>query len=759
MNTFLSSYSEKIKIQLRERKFIYSLLCSFGLIALSTLILSMHNSGETYSYSVGDIASEEIRASRDIVYSKESETEYKKNRISQSVPLVFDRDLAVLDGRLKLIDQLFRHVKSASDEADRASIYSKPYRVMLLGSRLPKYLQFNRDVLTELVSYGDTEQLKRVISQTLIQIYDNREVSILEEPYRNPLKLENKNISIRIIDNSGSEEISGIVEDLYTVPEIAKRVQPIVNSIAPGLEQSASEAVNRIVISTLKPNTVFNRDETERRIAEATKSVKNVVGVLKKGQIIAREGDTITLERLGKIGIINKSAESSNISYVLGVFVVQLIFLFLLRLFFVGYERVLVPDKKSSMIVFILLTGFMIFSYVIMQADSVRTSGLYLALFFPIPFIAMMIGVLYNIFLGLIMSLHMIFFTAMITNGDVASILIAVASAVAGVFVNQNVHRRTDFLKGGFFIGLINSIVALTQVLIQEQTLNFAVMNIELAMASGMICSILALGLFPLFEGVFDVTTRFKLLELADLNADIFKKMLLEAPGTYHHSLIVSNMAETACKDIKADHLLARVGAFYHDIGKIEDAGMYIENKVTDPRAKTLSPKYYSKLIISHVDKGIKLAHQHKLPQSVIDFIQEHHGQTTMSFFYHKALETASESDNDEEVDKAEFQYPGPKPSSRETAVVMLADAIEAASRSIQDPTQLKLEGLVTKIIYNKLNEGELENTPLSMTDLNVIKNSFLSILNGIYHTRIEYPETDDVQRLEERLKQRETVS
>ncbi len=759
MNTFLSSYSEKVKIQLRERKFIYSLLCSFGLIVLSTLILSMHNSGETYSYSVGDIAAEEIRASRDIVYSKESETEYKKNRISQSVPLVFDRDLAVLDGRLKLIDQLFRHVKSASDEADRASIFSKPYRVMLLGSRLPKYLQFNRDVLSELVSYGDTEKLKRIISQTLIQIYDNREVSILEEPYRNPLKLENKNISIRIIDNSGSEEISGIVEDLYTVPEIAKRVQPIVNSIAPGLEQSASEAVNRIVISTLKPNTVFNRDETERRIAEATKSVKNVVGVLKKGQIIAREGDTITLERLGKIGIINKSAESSNISYVLGVFVVQLIFLFLLRLFFVGYERVLVPDKKSSMIVFILLVGFMIFSYVIMQADSVRTSGLYLALFFPIPFIAMMIGVLYNIFLGLIMSLHMIFFTAMITNGDVASILIAVASAVAGVFVNQNVHRRTDFLKGGFFIGLINSIVALTQVLIQEQTLNFAVMNIELAMASGMICSILALGLFPLFEGVFDVTTRFKLLELADLNADIFKKMLLEAPGTYHHSLIVSNMAETACKDIKADHLLARVGAFYHDIGKIEDAGMYIENKVTDPRAKTLSPKYYSKLIISHVDKGIKLAHQHKLPQSVIDFIQEHHGQTTMSFFYHKALESASESDNDEEVDKAEFQYPGPKPSSRETAVVMLADAIEAASRSIQDPTQLKLEGLVTKIIYNKLNEGELENTPLSMTDLNVIKNSFLSILNGIYHTRIEYPETDDVQRLEERLKQRETVS
>ena len=231
--------------------------------------------------------------------------------------------------------------------------------------------------------------------------------------------------------------------------------------------------------------------------------------------------------------------------------------------------------------------------------------------------------------------------------------------------------------------------------------------------------------------------------------------MLIYAPGTYHHSLMVSNLAETACKEIRADHLLARVGAFYHDIGKIEDAGMFIENRVTDPRARTLSPRYYSRLIISHVDKGVAIARRHGLPGSIIDFIQQHHGETTMTYFYHKALEGAAESGDEGEIKKSEFQYPGPKPRSRETAVVMLADAVEAASRSMQEPTDEKLKGMVSKIIYNKLNEGELEYTDLSMSDLRVIQDSFLQILSGVYHTRIAYPESSDVQNLEEKVEKR----
>jgi putative nucleotidyltransferase with HDIG domain len=234
--------------------------------------------------------------------------------------------------------------------------------------------------------------------------------------------------------------------------------------------------------------------------------------------------------------------------------------------------------------------------------------------------------------------------------------------------------------------------------------------------------------------------------------------MLLEAPGTYNHSLLVSALAESACKDIGADHLIARVGAYYHDIGKIIDPHMFIENGITDMRAKALSPNDYAQLIISHVAKGVQLAQQYKLPPSIIDFIKQHHGKTMMSFFYYKALEKKNKSnsdDHDEEINKANFQYLGPKPSSKEIAVVMLADVIEAASRSIENPNYQKLEGLVNKIIYNKLNDGELEETNLSMIDLNIIKNSFLTVLSGIFHTRIEYPEMNDLKNLEDKINEK----
>jgi hypothetical protein len=263
------------------------------------------------------------------------------------------------------------------------------------------------------------------------------------------------------------------------------------------------------------------------------------------------------------------------------------------------------------------------------------------------------------------------------------------------------------------------------------------------------------MGVLPLYENIFGITTRFRLLELSDLNAEIFKKMLVKAPGTYNHSIIVSNMAEAACKDIQAEHLLARVGAYYHDIGKIENYGIYIENKITDPTAYKLTPHEYAASIISHVEKGEELAIKYKIPEAVLDFIREHHGRGLMTYFYHQALEEAASSKKHVSITKEQFQYPGPKPHSRETAVVMLADSIEAASRSLVEPTVLKLESLVKKIIFNKLNEGELDNSGLSMSDLTKIQNSFLRILNGIFHTRIEYPKAEDILRLEKKLKKK----
>jgi putative nucleotidyltransferase with HDIG domain len=384
-------------------------------------------------------------------------------------------------------------------------------------------------------------------------------------------------------------------------------------------------------------------------------------------------------------------------------------------------------------------------------ADSfelARMSKIAMILLMPIPFVTMMISILYNIYLSLFVALYLVFFTFMMVEVDLQVVILTFSSALIGSFINLNVDRRSDFFKGGLILGLINSIIIISLSFIENAPLKITIMHCQLAIANGILNSILVLGIFPIYEHVFDITTKFKLLELSDLNADIFKKMLLNAPGTYNHSLLVSTLAEAACKEIRGNYMLARVGAFYHDIGKIPDAGVYIENGITDMRAKKFSPREYSKLIISHVDKGVSMAKASGLPESVIDFISEHHGTSTMTYFYHQALENASSS-TDELVDKNDFQYRGPKPRSKETAIVMLADAIEAASRSIKDPTRDKIEGMVRKIIYNKLNDGELDSSGLSMVELKKVQNVFLNMLYGIFHTRIEYPDADRVKDLE----------
>ncbi|HNX60104.1 MAG TPA: HDIG domain-containing protein, partial [Spirochaetota bacterium] len=273
------------------------------------------------------------------------------------------------------------------------------------------------------------------------------------------------------------------------------------------------------------------------------------------------------------------------------------------------------------------------------------------------------------------------------------------------------------------------------------------------ALISGVLNAMAVIGIFPVFENFFGITTIFKLYELSDLNAPIFKKMLIRAPGTYNHSIMVANMAEAACRDIGADFLLARVGGYYHDIGKIDNAQIFIENKKNPNEPVDIPAKDYSRMIISHVEKGVEIAKKNKLPQNVIDFIREHHGDSMMTYFYHQALEKAQASGDLESVHRSYFQYPGPKPHTKETAVVMLADAIEAASRSVQEPSYAKLESLVKKIITTRLNEGDLDHSDLTMQDITSVQKSFLQILNGIFHTRLEYPQHDEIKKLEERVK------
>lgn len=259
-----------------------------------------------------------------------------------------------------------------------------------------------------------------------------------------------------------------------------------------------------------------------------------------------------------------------------------------------------------------------------------------------------------------------------------------------------------------------------------------------LGIANGVLSTVITTGFLPFFENIFRVTTPIKLLELSNPNQPLLRRLLLEAPGTYHHSIIVGNLAEAAAEVIGADSLLVRVAAYYHDVGKTKRPYFFVENQLMqdNPHDK-LAPTLSTLIITSHIKDGVDMASRSGLPESVINIIREHHGTTLVPYFYHKATESAKE----ELVDEKEFRYVGPKPQTTESAIVMLADSVEAAVRSLSRPTPGRIEGLIRKIIKERLQDGQFDECDLTLKDLDAVANAFVRVLSGIYHPRIEYPD------------------
>jgi putative nucleotidyltransferase with HDIG domain len=295
-------------------------------------------------------------------------------------------------------------------------------------------------------------------------------------------------------------------------------------------------------------------------------------------------------------------------------------------------------------------------------------------------------------------------------------------------------------MKAGLGVGLVNmaSVAAFT---LSEGTAGLSQPALERyfwGLMNGVVSAILSMGLLPFLEGMFNVITPMKLIELSNPNQPLLKKLLVEAPGTYHHSVVVGNLAEAAAEAVGGNSLLSRVGAYYHDVGKTKRPYFFIENQmgIENPHDKT-SPTLSTLIITSHVRDGAEMAREHKLPEPVVNFIREHHGTTLVSYFYNRA----AEADRSEEVVEADFRYEGPKPGSKETAIVMLADSVEAAVRAMDKPAPARIEQAVKKIIGDRLADHQLDRCDLTLRDLDTIAVTFTRVLSGMFHPRIDYPE------------------
>lgn len=321
---------------------------------------------------------------------------------------------------------------------------------------------------------------------------------------------------------------------------------------------------------------------------------------------------------------------------------------------------------------------------------------------------------------------------------DLSALNTTMIGSLVAIFSVTQLRQRFDLGRAGLFVSLVQMVMVLAHAAIEGGNWHLWVENGAWAGIGGVTAAVISIGLLPYVEGIFGITTMFKLMELANPTHPLLRQLLLKAPGTYHHCIFVGNLGEAAAEAIGADPLLVRVGAFYHDIGKTKRPYFFIENQLgISNQHDRISPRLSTLVITSHVREGIELAREHHLPTAIQDFIAQHHGKSLVSYFYHQAMQ----SETPQQVQEEHFRYPGPRPKTKEVAIVMLADAVEASVRALNKPTPDTIEATVRKIVQSRLADGELAESPLTLQDIEIITATFNRIVQGLFHTRIEYPD------------------
>ncbi len=436
---------------------------------------------------------------------------------------------------------------------------------------------------------------------------------------------------------------------------------------------------------------------------------------------------------------------SITFQHLTGCFFISLIGISVLYRDIFRYKPSYIKQQKMLILLGLLIIGTMMFSraieYLLVNFSKgigfIPEDSIIYAI--PIPMGAMMVSLLFDFHTAIIFSFIISIFAG-IWLDSVQYTLYAFVGSFVAAFSVMRCKKRSDIIKGGLYLSSANiATVCMISLFNSDLLMSKLISYILFALTSGFIVSAFVSILLPVFEYTFKVTTDIKLLELLDMNQPLMKSLMINAPGTYHHSVIVGNLVETAAEDIGVNPLLAKVSAYYHDIGKIKMPEYFIENHASPvSRHDKLTPHMSSMIIFSHIKEGLEFADDYKLPEPVRDAISEHHGTSIISFFYHKAKEAKNEVPSEED-----YRYPGPRPQSRVTALVMMADAVEASSRVLKDPTPARVSGLVDKIINNIFIDGQLDECELTLRDIYTIKNRFTYILNGIFHRRIEYPGFD----------------
>ncbi|MBN2568269.1 MAG: HDIG domain-containing protein [Deltaproteobacteria bacterium] len=693
-------------------------------------------------YSVGSIATSNIKADRDFLVEDAASTKQKRLLEMEEVRPVYDYD-SNMPAQMGII--LAKAFLAAGEDLRNAQKPNDPNFNKQLRSTFEELstIKLTNNEYNTLYKYKFSFDICNDAVKLIYNIYNRGPVS--DETIKNV----NQGKGIIILDVKTQEERE--IDDLSFITvmtDINKLIQEDSNAVLKDRSKQLIPVTVSLASKMIRPNLTFAKNTTENRRQIAWDSIKPVFYKVQKNEMIVREGEKITPPGLDKLNALFHNQEGKsmlNISAFLGMFLTALLLSYILYKMF---ENTLKSLKKTNIDLLLLsLTtilqlllakaGIFICTSVEIAFDIIPSNAIFFAI--PLTVGAMLITLLLNRQMGLIFAVGVSFLVAFLFDDKMSMFLFSFIGSAIATHRIIRCKQRSDFFKAGLLIGLANMAIIISLSLLSGNLLTTnTIIKLIMGMVGGISSGIIVSGTIPLFEAFLGYTTDIKLLELANLNQPIFQQMIMVAPGTYHHSIVVASMVESAAEAINANSLLAKVSAYYHDIGKIKKPIYYIENQENwENKHDSLTPQMSSLVIISHVKDGCALAKEYKLGRPIIDIIRQHHGTSIVSYFYEKAKK--NEEISGQFTLESDFRYPGPKPLSKEAGLVLLGDVIEASSRTLKNPTPSRIKNHVVSRIRQILAEGQLDESELTLRDLNKIGESFNRILTGIFHHRIDY--------------------
>lgn len=681
----------KRHICLKDGRYNKAFLRRLAMVGMFFFVLVLVLSADLFSGSVtfteGEVSDRDIVAPRTTSYIDVKKTKSLEAEVIASVANVYDIDVTVMKRADESIAALFAAVREdAKTDADT--------QIALAEEACGKTV--DRETIAELIQLSDASQKAvQEASVALLQQYFGRGI------HENEVDLMKQGMV------KDSEKLSLSEEERRLAAGVAR--------------------------SYLTANVILDRAATDERVAMALSNMEPVRGMVQKGQILVRHGEVVTAEQVDLMRELGLYSSPTGFLSVTGVCVLLLVIMWLVRAYLRKFDIAIYRDDRQIFLIMIVVIGSLLLG---------KAAYYYSPFVSPMAVGTLLLSILIGLRVGLCIGTALACFFCIMADFDVLILIGAFVGNCIAAYGISRLSYGNSLVRTGIMLGIGNFFVVGAMGVAKSMEMGEVFYISFLALAGGILSAVVTIGVLPYLENAFDITTPIKLMQVGQANHPLLERLLLEAPGTHHHGLVVANLAEAAAHEVGADAILVRVGAYYHDVGKLYRPAFFAENQfgAENPHDK-IAPTLSTRIITAHVRDGVALCREYQIPEAIVNIVREHHGTMLVSYFYHKAKE-----EQGDRVMADDFRYDGPKPQSKESALIMLADSCEAAVRSLGRPNSTRIEAMVRKIIATRLQEGQLDECNLTLRDLKTIGDVFIRLLSSMFHTRIEYPESKELE-------------